>query len=132
MKANTSRLSATPNWRRSRGFTLIELLVVIAIIAVLVAILLPAMKTARDQAKVAVCGSQLHQIYLALTYYALNNGGYYPLIRQATISGFFFYGYPGFQDFRPVIGPYIQDPKIMYCPAGGFMYPDSSGNIMTT
>jgi prepilin-type N-terminal cleavage/methylation domain-containing protein len=52
------------------GFTLIELLVVVAIIAVLVAILLPALSAARDLAKRAVCGSNVRQILVAANQYA--------------------------------------------------------------
>jgi prepilin-type N-terminal cleavage/methylation domain-containing protein/prepilin-type processing-associated H-X9-DG protein len=57
------------------GFTLIELLVVIAIIAVLAAMLLPAVKMVRDGAKGSVCLSNLHQISLAGTAYAGENEG---------------------------------------------------------
>lgn len=52
------------------GFTLIEVLVVVAIIALLVSILIPALARARDQAHRAACGSNLHQIGLALMNYA--------------------------------------------------------------
>lgn len=51
------------------GFTLIEVLVVVAIIALLVAILLPSLKAAKDQAKRTDCASNLHQIGVALTMY---------------------------------------------------------------
>lgn len=60
------------------GFTLIELLVVIAIISILAAILLPALSRAREMARVAVCISNLHQVYIALEQYADNHDGLYP------------------------------------------------------
>ena len=58
---------------RKRGFTLIELLVVIAIIAVLMGILLPAMKKAKELAQGAVCKSNLKNFGLAVAMYADDN-----------------------------------------------------------
>jgi prepilin-type N-terminal cleavage/methylation domain-containing protein len=63
---------------RSGGFTLIELLVVIAIIALLAALLLPALSKARERSRGTVCVSNLKQLALAFTLYADENNGYLP------------------------------------------------------
>jgi prepilin-type N-terminal cleavage/methylation domain-containing protein len=58
---------------RRRAFTLIELLVVVAIIAILMAVLLPAMQRAREQGKRAVCLSNVKQFGLSWVLYADDN-----------------------------------------------------------
>ncbi len=60
------------------AFTLIELLVVVAIIAVLMAILLPALNGARERAKEVACLSNLRQIGVGIRIYADENNGYMP------------------------------------------------------
>jgi prepilin-type N-terminal cleavage/methylation domain-containing protein/prepilin-type processing-associated H-X9-DG protein len=61
--------------QKRNGFTLIELLVVVAIIAVLVAMLLPALNQVRQRAKQSVCSSNLHQLGLVMLGYADNANG---------------------------------------------------------
>ncbi len=64
--------------RNEKGFTLVELLVVIAIIALLLAILMPSLNKARDQAKGITCRSNLRQIGLAAMLYAEDNDNQVP------------------------------------------------------
>lgn len=66
---------------KRRGFTLIELLVVIAIIAILAAILFPVFVKAKERANTTRCQSNLHQLAMAMTAYADDNGGRLPLAR---------------------------------------------------
>ena len=97
---------------RPRGFSLIELIVVIGIVAVLIALLLPALRRARQQALSVQCKSNLHQIGQSLLIYANNNGGWiYPPSHGPIV------GRPR-EEYWPnlVFKPAVWNPPILLCP----------------
>src|SRR4051794_7322245 len=95
--------------RKARAFTLVELLVVIGIIAVLIAILLPVLGRAREQANAAACLSNLRQVGLAFVMYANDNRGFLPASSRG--GPFYPQDWIHFQDSRNLdqsaIGKYL-------------------------
>ena len=69
--------------KKPMGFTLIELLVVIAIIAILAAMLMPALSQARESGRKSVCTSNQAQLIKAIHNYASDNGDYLPAYSHA-------------------------------------------------
>lgn len=110
--------------RHRHPFTLIELLVVVAIIAILASLLLPALTSARNKARSAVCQSNLKQIMMAFSEYVDDSDDCSPLLLQAydiTYPELWYYKLPLYLGAAPG-GIYRGDPKmplaaIQNCPS---------------
>ncbi len=101
----------------SRGFTLIELLVVVAIIAILAAMLLPALQHAKESAKSTHCLNNLRQLGEAMMMYVQDNNDYYPAIN----TGQDYWGLGSGEGILSAwalwLKPYFAQWKVIYCPS---------------
>ncbi len=101
------------------GFTLIELLVVVAIIAVLLALLMPALDKAIYQAELTVCAANLKGIGTSVTIYAMDNRRVYPKGGARTSQPANLVG--GGPDWRPTLRRAFDLNKFLNCPLNSFV-----------
>lgn len=134
-------VSIQPSPRLERGFTLIELLVVVGIVTLIVAIAFPVFVTVREQARRAVCASNLRQWGAILEMYAQSEKRYPVPCFEAGVYGGFTqstgsmlladtrgaYG-PVRYDIRASLQPYVSSWRIAFCPS---VYPEFDIDALT-
>lgn len=135
-----------PDTQSRHGFTLIELLVVIAIIAILAALLLPALSSAKERARRIKCLSNLKQTGLALKVFSNDRDGFYPWHLPPAEGGT--YGPDAGESWRNFLAAAseMDTPKILACPSDtatkgvvmdwsantyGLQHPSNRGNALS-
>jgi prepilin-type N-terminal cleavage/methylation domain-containing protein len=113
------------NSTRRSGFTLLELLVVISVISVLIALLLPALNSARESSRTSLCRSNGRQLYFGAIYWSNDNKEYAPPAESssAKIVEVFSYLLPGLPptsggNSKLVAGGYLIS-DVFRCPESG-------------
>ncbi len=90
------------------GFTVPELLAVIAILMIILAMLLPSLRKARESARAAVCGSNQRQIGIGIRGYGVENNRYFPVGVMPNSGDWL---------WPAIVREQVKDMDVFYCPA---------------
>lgn len=120
--------------KKLNGFTLIELLVVIAIIAILAAILVPAVSKALERGRSAMCTSNQHQIGIAMALYANDHDGYWPPPKTPPFEGEIMWSKILGTSYLPQRGNSDTSPEheVFACPSAGYTLRDGATQASRT
>ena len=102
---------ALTSQKQRKGFTLVEILIVLAVVSILAALTLAVISRVRNTAYTTVCASNLHQIGLAMTFYANDYNRYYPAPEFIALPR------PKMCGWLSRLVPYVKDTKVFECPA---------------